>query len=230
MDFRPGDADEATLARYGFPVGKSEQEQALITKVLARLGEGARFLPPQFHVLPPRKRRRTPRKSPKEPGVKESERSEYWAGVVPYHPIGDYFRWVTTEFTVPNVAGTAAGTAGYSSHWVGIDGYTEDDAGKQLCQCGVECDSTQKGVSIPYLWVEWVPGPLIVVSHPDFKLSPGDLLGVTLCTTGRGATTATAAFVNLTTGAAGCVAVWRNRRVGLRTSAGRGSTAPTASR
>ena len=190
------------LSKHGLPIGKNSRERALITRALSKMRGRLRFAKPEFEILPPRGRllQRTKRKSP---GIEESELAFNWAGVVNYAQYDDPVRWVTTEFTVPNVAGTAPGTAGNSAHWVGIDGATEDLAGQQLCQCGVECDNTPgKEQCTPYVWIEWVPGPMIRLYSKTFLLSPGDLLGVTLCTAGRGATTATAYFYNVTTGVA----------------------------
>lgn len=194
-------ATDSELKRFGLPIGRTETEKALIARTLKRLRGRLRFVKPRLRILPPRTKVVPALSRGRTGGVEQSELSQNWAGVAMYASLQDPVRWVTTEFTVPNVAGTAPGTAGRSSHWIGIDGYSEDAAGRQLCQCGVDCDNTPGSeVSRPYLWVEWVPGPMAVVYHEDFKLSPGDLLGVTLCTSGQGATSATANFVNLTTG------------------------------
>jgi hypothetical protein len=199
-DFTVGKADAETLKRYG-PVGRNEKEQALVDRVISRLAGRAQFIEPEFEALPPRKPPRPKRKQSKKAKVEEADQSDIWAGCVLEAASPQVlYTWISAELTVPNVASVAEGDYGMSSHWIGIDGYTEDTAGQQLCQCGVECDPSAKGVTQPYFWVEWVPGDLIVVRN--FVISPGDLLNIALCTTGPGATTATASLANLTTGAA----------------------------
>lgn len=199
-EFKLEEADANALKRYGFPVGHNEQEQALIDRVVARLAGRAYFVEPEFEALPPHRPPPPKRKGPS--GIHQSDQSDIWAGCVLEAPTPQVsYSWIAAEFTVPNVASVQEGGSGMCSHWIGIDGYTEDAAGQQLCQCGVECDTAAKGVSNPYLWVEWFPGELIRITGKKVIVSPGDLLSVVLCTSGRGATSATATFANLTTGA-----------------------------
>lgn len=197
-DLKMEKADAKTLKRYG-PVGRNDKEQALVDRVISKLAGRAQFIEPAFEAHPPRKPPRPKRKQPNKAEIEQADVSDQWAGCVLEAPSPrTTYSWIAAEFTVPNVASIAEGDYGMSSHWIGIDGYTDDAAGQQLCQCGVECNPSAKGVTQPYFWVEWFPGDLIVVSN--FLISPGDLLNIVLCTTGPGATTATANLANLTTG------------------------------
>jgi hypothetical protein len=71
-----------------------------------------------------------------------------------------------------------------------------------VCQIGFECEVYRSGSSVVrnvYPWWEWFPESEVAITN--FSASPGDMVTALLCTSGGGATDASAYFTNRTTGA-----------------------------
>ena len=128
--------------------------------------------------------------------------SSNWSGYAV--TTGPYTK-VTSSWKVPTV--TARGTSAYSSTWVGIDGFNND----QLIQVGTEQDVV-RGVARYSAWWEILPA---VASRIDtLVIHPGDRMSAQIARTGIG--TWTISLANLTTGASFST---------TRPFAGRGSSA-----
>ena len=70
---------------------------------------------------------------------------------------------------------------------------------QDLCQAGINLDVTQDGNNISRnctAWCEWFPGPEIEI--PNFPVSFGDTVAITICTYGSGASEAQIFFANIT--------------------------------
>jgi Peptidase A4 family len=105
---------------------------------------------------------------------------------------------------VPNVAAPNDDQDYYSAIWIGIDGLGSPESA-DVCQVGINCDVTRHGTSISstfYPWWEWYQESVDTgeVSITNLPVSPGDTIGVVICTAGAGATEATVFFTNLTSG------------------------------
>jgi hypothetical protein len=196
-DFDPLQASAAELRRHGFPA--RPQDPALLARyqqVFSQMKNRFRYVVPEFKSG--RKKRRLPAKAPAVGTGNQID--PIWSGSVVFPPAGQAFRWITGEWTVPNVGAPAQDQTYYCACWVGIDG-DSSVASTDLCQAGINMDVTQNGSSFTrdvYAWCEWLPGPECTISN--FKVSFGDTVIVTLCTAGAGATEATVFFANVTSG------------------------------
>jgi Peptidase A4 family len=128
--------------------------------------------------------------------------STNWSGAVLKAPSGESFATVSAEWKVPSVAQVPIDGIKISdvAEWVGIDGYKSKD----VCQAGVQetvRTSANGHTTIHYsAWDEWYPADSHTIPHSSFKVKPGDVIKVTVETTGAGATEATFIFDNETTG------------------------------
>jgi len=90
--------------------------------------------------------------------------SSNWSG---YAKTGGPFTAATGKWTVPSV--TATRKASYSSSWVGIDGFNNNN----LIQTGTESDWYQ-GSAHYYAWWEILPAAETVI--PSITVHPGDVI------------------------------------------------------
>jgi len=91
--------------------------------------------------------------------------STNWSGYAVTGASGSITK-VNGSWIVPAVSCPASGTL-YSSHWVGIDGFTS----KTVEQTGTDSDCS-KGVPQYYAWYEFYPSPSHKIS--GMSVSPGD--------------------------------------------------------
>jgi Peptidase A4 family len=162
---------------------------------------------PTFRINPNRRHgTAASRHCPGTAGVKPpvvgtgNEISSIWSGGLVFPPAGLPFRWITGAWTIPNVSAPADGQTYFCAIWVGLDG-DATVASLDLCQAGINLDVTQNGSNITRnctAWCEWFPGPELEI--PNFPVTFGDTVVVTICTTGAGATEALIFFANLTGG------------------------------
>lgn len=192
--FDPLTADNAALQQAGFPPRPDDaQHQARYEHVLKRLKGKLNYFPPTFRrnaevFHGPRKRR------PDD----ATETSTNWSGGVVFAPAGQPFTWIEADWVIPDVDAPTENQWYYCANWIGIDG----DGSGDVCQIGIECEVYRSGNSITrniYPWWEWYPEAEVAITN--FGLSPGDMVTALLCTSGRGATDASAYFTNRTTGA-----------------------------
>jgi hypothetical protein len=94
--------------------------------------------------------------------------SSNWSG---YAVTGSTYGSATAKWTVPAVAASRKAT--YSSDWVGIDGYNNND----LIQTGTESDY-YNGSPHYYAWWEILPAAETVI--PSIAVSPGDRMSATI--------------------------------------------------
>jgi len=116
-----------------------------------------------------------------------------------FAPSGESFRWIQGDWVIPNVDAPTEDRWYYCASWIGIDG----DGSGDVCQIGIETAAYRSGNSIVtsiYPWWEWYP--LAEVAITNFPVGPGDMVTALLCTSGAGATSASAYFANRTNGAA----------------------------
>jgi hypothetical protein len=159
-DFKPLEADEATLARYGFP--HRPRNRRLLDLWEKTLATPIRILEPRYEIAEGRHRTIA--------GL-----SANWSGGQIASAPGQVFSNVLGVWTVPstypdpNYNGQSV-----CSCWIGIS-----DANNHLLQAGVECDVANKpdGRST-YAWWTMFPSPEIPINVP---VSPGDSI---LCAIG----------------------------------------------
>jgi hypothetical protein len=193
-DFNPLTADNTDLVKAGFPPRPADpHHRARYDHVLNRLKGKLNYITPTvshntevFHG---------PRKSRAQDGT---ETSTNWSGGVVFAPSGKPFSWIEGDWVVPNVDAPTENQWYYCASWIGIDG----DGSGDVCQIGFECEVYRSGSSITrnvYPWFEWFPTYEMKITN--FSASPGDMITALLCTSGAGATDASAYFTNRTTGA-----------------------------
>jgi hypothetical protein len=136
-------------------------------------------------------------------GKAASATSSNWSGYALVPGAGAQpFYYVTGRWTVPTVKqapGTCSGGWDYSSHWVGLGGFTD----AFLLQAGSEADVfCDIGSNIPeyFPWFEWLPAPELVLYQNAakgtlFPFSPGDYLIVVVWATNFSAGVSTAGHV-----------------------------------
>jgi hypothetical protein len=194
QDFDPRTASTAELVKAGFPPRPEDpHHRARYDQVLNRLAGKMHYIEPTFRHNPDITH--GPRKQVKEDGT---ETSTNWSGGVVFAPPGESFRWIEGDWVVPNVGAPTANQWYYCSNWIGIDG----DGSRDVCQIGFECEIFRSGpfvISRIYPWFEWFPAGEVEITN--FSAGPGDMITALLCTSGRGATSASAYFINRTTGA-----------------------------
>ncbi len=98
----------------------------------------------------------------------DSVTSTNWSGYAVTGPTGSVTD-VKGSWTVPAIQGTCSSTNQYSSHWVGIDGYTSST----VEQTGTDSDC-QNGAPAYYAWYEFYPLPSFTISGMTIK--PGDVI------------------------------------------------------
>jgi hypothetical protein len=206
--FDPITSSPADLLKHGFPARPDHPQQlARYKRVLGGVMKDTfRYIEPTFRINsnrrhgPPASRNFVGpvRVSPQVTGT-GNQFSSIWSGGLVFPPPGQSFRWITGEWTIPNVSAPVADNQTYyCAIWVGIDGDISV-ASQDLCQAGINLDVTQHGNNITRncsAWCEWFPGPEIGI--PNFPVTFGDTVVVTICTSGRGATEATIFFANIT--------------------------------
>jgi hypothetical protein len=206
--FDPITASQTDLLKHGFPARPDHPEHLERYKRVFGLMKGRfEYIEPTFRVNPNRRhgtaasRHFTGTVGVKPPVVGTgNEISSIWSGGVVFPPSQMSFRWLTGEWTIPNVNAPDDGQTYFCAIWVGIDG----DASKpslDLCQAGINLDVTRNGSNVSRdcaAWCEWFPGPELGI--PNFPVTFGDTVVVTICTTGVGATEALIFFANLTGG------------------------------
>ena len=192
--FDPLTADNTDLQKAGFPPRPDDaHHRARYDHVLKRL-EG------KLNYIPPTLRRNAevyhgPRRRRPEDGT---ETSTNWSGGVVFAPAGQPFSWIEADWVIPDVDAPTEGQWYYCANWIGIDG----DGSADVCQIGIECEVYRSGNSIIrniYPWWEWFPEAEVAITN--FGVSPGDMVTALLCTSGGGASEASAYFTNRTTGA-----------------------------
>jgi hypothetical protein len=217
--FDPLTADVTDLVKAGFPARPGDPRHlARFNQVLGSVKGKFNYVTPTLRENPgvfhgPRKRPvststvststvststvSTSTVSPSA-GAAGTETSTNWSGGVAFAPSGETFRWVEGDWVIPNVDAPAENRWYYCASWIGIDG----DGSGDVCQIGVECEAYRSGTSVTtniYPWFEWFPYPETAITN--FPVRPGDLITALLCTSGAGATSASAYFTNRTTGA-----------------------------
>jgi hypothetical protein len=192
--FDPLTADAAEVVARGFPERpKDPHHLERYRRVLGHLKHKIHYIEPTFRINPDRfhgPRKRLP--------TSGTETSTNWSGGVVFAPAGQSFQWIEGDWVVPEVDAPTQNQWYYSSDWIGIDG----DGSGDVCQIGFQHDVYRSGSTITrvlYPWWEWYPLPEAQITN--FPISPGDMITALLCTSGAGATTASAYFMNRTTGA-----------------------------
>jgi hypothetical protein len=201
VGFDPMTASAAELTRHGFPA-RPEDPQLLerYKQVFVQIKDRFHYVVPEFKVID-KMRRRVPRRPDITPD--DAFPHSYWSGGVVFPPTGQSFRWITGEWTVPNVAALTENQEYDCVTWVGIDGFTTAaSAGVDVCQAGIAMDVTRDGTNDRdvYAWWEWFPGGPVAVEASKFPVTFGDTVILTLCTSGPGSTEALVYLVNRTSG------------------------------
>jgi hypothetical protein len=196
--FDPLTAAPAELEHYGFPPRRGDRRSLeRYRHVWGRIKDKFQYTEPTFETGGAR-----PRRS-RQPIFSNTN----WSGGVVLAPKGKSFCGVTAEWIIPNIYAPDA-SAGYEiASWIGLDGYTGSGV-KDLLQAGIQQTVTGTGSTLKQgisLWWEWVPGNPVTIT--GVSISPGDLVSVTITTSGKGSTTATVAVSNLTNGTSTSVAV-----------------------
>jgi hypothetical protein len=190
----PLTADVADLVNAGFPARPDDERHlARYNQVLGSLKGKLNYITPTFRHNPDVVH--GPRQRGEGAGT---ETSTNWSGGVAFAPSGQTFHWVEGDWVIPNVDAPTENQWYYCASWIGIDG----DGSGDVCQIGIECEAYRSGSSVTtniYPWFEWYPFPETAVTN--FPIRPGDMITALVCTSGAGATSASAFFTNRTTGA-----------------------------
>ena len=180
-------ASKRDRARYGFPAEPDRHTQPkLWAKWERNLHRPWRRVVPTYDLRPAR----TVRSGPPTGGGTFSN----WSGAVATPPPGDGFASVSATWLVPGAypPPSAWNGGGYNNglyntlHWVGIGG----DIGvghNNLLQAGTGTDVNVANDVVtvtPYVWFEWWNSKLDngYSKLGGFKVSPGDVVEVTVCT------------------------------------------------
>ena len=86
-------------------------------------------------------------------------------------PASNVVTQVSGAWKVPTVTGKSNG---YSSVWVGIDGYSSNS----VEQLGTEQDTSRTGATTYYAWWEMYPNPSVEIA--SMKISPGDSISASV--------------------------------------------------
>ena len=127
--------------------------------------------------------------------------SSNWSGAVIQAASGKSLSTVSAQWTVPPVSQVPIKGVAMTdvASWVGLDGYKSND----VAQAGVQetvTTSAQGKTSVSYsAWDEWYPAGSNDISSSAFKVDPGDIVKISVQTTGAGATKATFLYHNETT-------------------------------
>ena len=206
--FDPLTASPADLLKHGFPLRPDYPAHlARYQSVFGQMKNKFRYIEPTFRVNPKRRHgtaaaRRFPGTTNVAPPIvgTGNQFSSIWSGGLVFPAPGQSFRWIVGEWTIPNVSSPDDGQTYYCATWIGIDGDVSV-ASQDLCQAGINTDVTTNGSNITRncsAWCEWFPGPEIEI--PNFPVTFGDTVAITVCTSGAGATEATIFYANLTSG------------------------------
>jgi Peptidase A4 family len=207
-DFDPITASPADLFKHGFPARPDHPEHLeRYKRLFGLMKDRFQYIEPTFRINP--NRRHGTAASRHFPGAVDvkppvvgtgNEISSIWSGGLVFPPTGMSFRWISGGWTIPNVSAPTDGQTFFCATWVGIDG-DASVASLDLCQAGINLDVTRNGDNISRdcaAWCEWFPGPELGI--PNFPVTFGDTVVITICTTGIGATEALIFFANLTGG------------------------------
>ena len=206
--FDPITASPADLFKHGFPARPDHPAHLeRFKRVFGQLKGKFHYIEPAFRVNPKRRhgtaasRNFAGKGSAKLPATGTGNQfSSIWSGALVFPAPGQSFRWIVGEWTIPNVSSPDDNQTYYCATWIGIDGDISV-ASQDLCQAGINMDVTRSGGNITRncsAWCEWFPGPEIEI--PNFPVTFGDTVAITLCTTGAGATEALIFYANLTSG------------------------------
>jgi hypothetical protein len=206
--FDPITAGPAELLKHGFPARPHRpQHLERYQRMFGQMKDRFQYIEPSFRVNPHRRHGTAAARhaggtvavAPPMVGT-GNEISSIWSGALVFPAPGQSFRWIVGEWTVPNVSAPADGQTYYCATWIGIDG-DASVASQDLCQAGINLDVTHSGSNITRnctAWCEWFPGPELEI--PNFPVTFGDTVAITVCTAGAGATEATIFYANLTSG------------------------------
>lgn len=206
--FDPITASPADLFKHGFPARPDHPEHLeRFKRVFGQMKDRFHYIEPAFRVNPKRRhgtaasRHFAGKGSAKLPATGTgNEFSSIWSGALVFPAPGQSFRWIVGEWTIPNVSSPDDGQTYYCATWIGIDGDSSVPS-QDLCQAGINMDVTRSGGNITRncsAWCEWFPGPEIEI--PNFPVTFGDTVAITVCTTGAGSTEALIFYANLTSG------------------------------
>ncbi|MGO9740197.1 MAG: G1 family glutamic endopeptidase [Roseiarcus sp.] len=187
-EFNPLTASSADLESWGYPPrpGSAEGPEAM-----ARWSQAVSL--PVKRVIPQLKRtegvyhrRATGLKITNSNGSSFNATSSNWSGYALVPGTGAQpFYIIEGRWTVPTVKqapGTCSGGWDYSSHWVGIGGFSDAFLLQAGSAANVYCDI---GNSVPeyFPWLEWLPQSELVIyqnasTDTTFPFQPGDYLVV----------------------------------------------------
>lgn len=128
--------------------------------------------------------------------------STNWSGAVIQAASGKSLSTVSAQWKVPAVSQVpikGVATTDVAS-WVGLDGYKSNDVAQAGTQETVTTGANGATTVSYSAWDEWYPAGSNEISPLAFKVDPGDTVGITVETTGAGATKATFLFDDETTG------------------------------
>jgi Peptidase A4 family len=206
--FDPITASAADLFKHGFPARPDHPEHLeRFKRVFGQLKDRFHYIEPTFRVNPKRRHgtaasRHFGGKVVAKPPVTGTgnEFSSIWSGALVFPAPGQSFRWIVGEWTIPNVSSPDDNQTYYCATWIGIDGDSSVPS-QDLCQAGINMDVTRSGGNITRncsAWCEWFPGQELEI--PNFPVTFGDTVAITICTTGAGSTEALIFYANLTSG------------------------------
>lgn len=203
--FDPLKASAAERKKHGFPGELDVHQRARFEKIWNLVKHKFQYVEPKFEIVPGRARDRPRKHWParaEQPLVGSgNEYHPFWSGSRVVPPSGQSVNWITSTWTIPNVSSPSDNRTYSALSWIGIDGDLSVQS-TDVCQIGVGVDVTTDGNNVTkdcYAFWEWYPGKrLVKLTTPSVAF--GDTVGMTLCTTGKGATSATAYMVNLTSG------------------------------
>jgi hypothetical protein len=162
-DFRPLEADEQTLARYGFPHRPKNQRLLRLWKRV--LGRPIKILEPRYEIAEGRQHKIA------------DPLTENWSGAQITSAPGQVFENVVGIWTVPRTyADPNDDGESYCTCWIGIS-----DSDTHLLQAGVECDVAHNDTDRDtYAWWTLLPS---IPMRIDVPVSAGDSI---LCAIGAG--------------------------------------------
>jgi Peptidase A4 family len=188
-------ASKPDLIRYGLPtVPANPKHRERYKKILSRVVNRFEYVTPEFML---RDQKTRPSNKRLVRTIEEGDQqTNNWCGVQVTSPDDDSVKYVSTQFVVPNASSPSGPETFFSSHWIGIDGLTQNS---DILQAGVECDGLAKSKSDIYLWWQWLPNPIVELTN--FKIAQGDLLQLLICSdSGAGSSGGTIYFTNATNG------------------------------
>jgi len=197
--FKPLEASNEELARYGFPHPKDERQRAFVERHLNRLGGKLKVIQPEIRYNPGKVH------GPRLRVVDEAPTTSHnWSGAVVYNEYGTgatayTFAYVVGEWVLPSVYPPSNEDSSLGC-WVGIDG---DGISTDVCQAGVELALSGSKLTVTP-WIEWYPAHEMAIANCPVR--PGDDVLVEIQTLtpvgagGAGSTEACVIFCNMSTG------------------------------